>query len=275
MSSLAVHQPPAPGPAPTSVPFPASAMVPASSMAPADSSALNGSESGAKHGAEHPTGPNHVTGANGVNSETPLANAVTTATEGADLPPSQIVSDLPGIHSPTAAAPPPPAPGKFSSPSINGLSMRTLGSNGSTPRHSPLPALPSPAFNLPPPPKNRTNNSRWTDQPSYSHPYPPAIAQTPLSTPVKIPIVDAAPGIGTPSPAPTATSGFPSPGKESLHQNSKFKDDRTRITYSIRQALPDAARRSVRDNWEKCLLGSDFHQAFVVSPILSAPPSSR
>lgn len=50
-----------------------------------------------------------------------------------------------------------------------------------------------------------------------------------------------------------------------MQKNPKFLDDRTRITYGIQQSIPDAVRRSVRENWEKCLLGSDFHQAFIVS----------
>jgi hypothetical protein len=46
---------------------------------------------------------------------------------------------------------------------------------------------------------------------------------------------------------------------------TKFHDDCTRMTFSIQQSVPEAVRRMVRDNWEKCLLGSDFHQAFIVS----------
>lgn len=50
-----------------------------------------------------------------------------------------------------------------------------------------------------------------------------------------------------------------------MQANPKLNEDRTRITYGIQQSIPEAVRRSVRDNWEKCLLGSDFHQAFIVS----------
>lgn len=127
----------------------------------------------------------------------------------------------------------------------------------------------------PPPPQGGHNNGRWTTSVKDTKPAAPKEAKAPsrFSSPVpapsrlpaQIPVVDAAPGTGSPAPAQTAASGFPSPGKEPMHRNSKFIDDRTRITYGIRQALPDAARRAVRDNWEKCLLGSDFHQAFVVS----------
>lgn len=80
------------------------------------------------------------------------------------------------------------------------------------------------------------------------------------------------PDTGAPAPLPASTSGFPSPNREKIHQLPKFKDDRTRITFGIQQALPEAVRRSVRDNWEKCLVGSDFHQAFVVRSRFPPPP---
>lgn len=60
-------------------------------------------------------------------------------------------------------------------------------------------------------------------------------------------------------------SGFPSPGQDHMQNLPQLLDDRTRITHGFRHSMPEAVRRSVRDNWEKCLLGSDFHQAFIVS----------
>lgn len=75
----------------------------------------------------------------------------------------------------------------------------------------------------------------------------------------------AGPGGGTASQPLRSSTGFPSPGRDKAHMNPKFIDDRTRITFGIQQSLPEAVRRSVRDNWEKCLLGSDFHQAFVLN----------
>lgn len=64
---------------------------------------------------------------------------------------------------------------------------------------------------------------------------------------------------------PLPAVGFPSPGRDRIHEDPKFLDDKTRITYGIQQAIPEAVRRSVRDNWEKCLIGSEFHQAFVLN----------
>lgn len=63
----------------------------------------------------------------------------------------------------------------------------------------------------------------------------------------------------------SSNSGFPSPAKDYSSSFPKFSDDLSRIALAIKQSIPEAARQAVRDNWEKCLLGSEFHQAFVVS----------
>jgi hypothetical protein len=62
-----------------------------------------------------------------------------------------------------------------------------------------------------------------------------------------------------------ASSGFPSPTKDYPSTFPKFSDDLSRNSLAIKQSVPEAVRQAVRDNWEKCLLGSEFHQAFVVS----------
>jgi hypothetical protein len=66
-------------------------------------------------------------------------------------------------------------------------------------------------------------------------------------------------------PVHSATPGFPSPTKNYPAAFPKFSDDLSRNTLAIKQSVPEAVRQAVRDNWEKCLLGSEFHQAFVVS----------
>ncbi|KXX83394.1 hypothetical protein MMYC01_200169 [Madurella mycetomatis] len=60
-------------------------------------------------------------------------------------------------------------------------------------------------------------------------------------------------------------TGFPSPTQDYKRINPKFTDDCTRMTFAIQQSLPEAVRRIVRDHWEKCLLGSEFHQAFILN----------
>ncbi|KAK3953413.1 hypothetical protein QBC32DRAFT_369414 [Pseudoneurospora amorphoporcata] len=84
----------------------------------------------------------------------------------------------------------------------------------------------------------------------------PIIMDPPRSRPVSQP----------PPPAePIPSSGFPSPVTTHAHLNKKFADDCTRLTYAIQQSTPDAVRRVFRDNWEKCILGTEFHQAFILN----------
>lgn len=59
-------------------------------------------------------------------------------------------------------------------------------------------------------------------------------------------------------------TSFASPGREH-HRDTKFGEDFSRLTHGVHQSVPAAVRRVVRDNWEKALLGTEFHQAFIVS----------
>lgn len=63
----------------------------------------------------------------------------------------------------------------------------------------------------------------------------------------------------------SASSGFPSPIREHQPVKPKFHEDQSRLTHAVQQAVPEAVRRVVRDNWEKALLGTDFHSAFVLN----------
>jgi hypothetical protein len=69
-------------------------------------------------------------------------------------------------------------------------------------------------------------------------------------------------------PGGTRPSGFPSPTPDYARINPKFNDDCQRMVFAVQQSLPESVRRVIRDNWEKCLLGSEFHQAFIVSQLL-------
>ncbi|KAL1866758.1 hypothetical protein VTK73DRAFT_4550 [Phialemonium thermophilum] len=71
----------------------------------------------------------------------------------------------------------------------------------------------------------------------------------------KIPMT-ASPGLGT--------HGFASPTRDYDAADPKFVDDLARITHAIQQSIPEAVRRAVRDNWAKALLGTEFHQNFVL-----------
>ncbi|KUI69074.1 hypothetical protein VM1G_04698 [Cytospora mali] len=125
---------------------------------------------------------------------------------------------------------------------------------------------PPSAAKQPSTPSMASSLGQWRVQPppapfQPAKPSTPANAKFPMS---KVPIVDP-PAPGTGRQAAAVHPGFPSPGREHLQASPKFNDDRTRITYGIQQSIPEAVRRSVRDNWEKCLLGSEFHQAFILN----------
>ncbi|TLS24993.1 hypothetical protein PpBr36_07318 [Pyricularia pennisetigena] len=128
----------------------------------------------------------------------------------------------------------PPPPRVVSSQPSSGAFHRSPVSTEPMPSmYSPAQPQPSPSTGLPGRPRNR---------PSIMDP----------------------PGNTISSPARRG-SGYPSPTIDHETINPKFVDDVARITYAIQQSLGDAVRRAIRDNWEKCLLGTDFHQAFVLN----------
>ncbi|KAI8960120.1 hypothetical protein F5Y11DRAFT_330838 [Daldinia sp. FL1419] len=105
-------------------------------------------------------------------------------------------------------------------------------------------------------------------------PHPHSIQrQSPVSSSHKIAIVDppraysrsisnSQPSVATPS------QGFPSPRREHHRENPKFTDDFSRLTHAMQQSVSAAVRRVIRDNWEKCLLGSEFHLAFILNAVI-------
>ncbi|KAK5657773.1 hypothetical protein OQA88_2846 [Cercophora sp. LCS_1] len=106
-------------------------------------------------------------------------------------------------------------------------------------------------------------------------PPPPVVPRTVQPIPVQHshtlshkPIIMDPPGRRVSQPQQASSprsSGFPSPTQDHARINNKFVDDCTRLTYAVQQSLAESVRRVVRDNWEKCLLGSEFHQAFVLN----------
>lgn len=232
-----------------------------------------------------------------INSPAPISNtgsasatassSPTVDADASDLPPL-IVSDIappttavslpprpagPSITAPTSVASP---ASTTASPSVHGLGPSRPGrsSMSNTPHQSPaLPSPPvplraSPAASRPPPAATNTTNTTTRGTKYQNN---PVWRAEPLRENKKPKI----PPVPIPSPAQPAQSlaaarmvSFPSPGREHIHADQKFLDDKTRITFGIQQAIPEAVRRSIRDNWEKCLLGSDFHQAFIVGLVL-------
>ncbi|KAK3306854.1 uncharacterized protein B0T15DRAFT_155602 [Chaetomium strumarium] len=126
----------------------------------------------------------------------------------------------------------------------------------------PQPQQAAPASVTSPPPPHQTQVSTY-----HSHPQPQPVLRSQAlhrTTLLKPAIMDP-PAMRKQSQSQVAVMGFPSPTQDHANINPKFVDDCTRMNFAIQQSLPEAVRRIVRDHWEKCLLGSDFHQAFVVS----------
>ncbi|KAF2967102.1 hypothetical protein GQX73_g6502 [Xylaria multiplex] len=47
-----------------------------------------------------------------------------------------------------------------------------------------------------------------------------------------------------------------------------FKRDLSILADAVQQSCPEAVRRIVRDKWEKCITGSEFHHAFLMNAII-------
>lgn len=115
-------------------------------------------------------------------------------------------------------------------------------------------------------------------QPSAPTPPPPAPKQTPVPVPVPgQPAVNGSsatagepPKISSDVPKPVPESASPAlsngqtPSSEEIAKSQKFSEDYTKLCTLIAECDEDAVRRAVRDNFEKCLLGSHYHMAFIV-----------
>lgn len=67
-----------------------------------------------------------------------------------------------------------------------------------------------------------------------------------------------------PESASPALSNGQTPSSEEIAKSQKFSEDYTKLCTLIAECDEDAVRRAVRDNFEKCLLGSHYHMAFIV-----------
>uniref|UniRef100_L2FDQ0 Uncharacterized protein n=1 Tax=Colletotrichum fructicola (strain Nara gc5) TaxID=1213859 RepID=L2FDQ0_COLFN len=116
-------------------------------------------------------------------------------------------------------------------------------------------------------------------QPSAPTPPPPAPKQTPVPVPVPgQPAVNGTPvaageppKISSDVPKPVPASASPAlsngqtPSSEEIAKSQKFSEDYTKLCTLIAECDEDAVRRAVRDNFEKCLLGSHYHMAFIMN----------
>lgn len=73
---------------------------------------------------------------------------------------------------------------------------------------------------------------------------------------------------GTSRRASGNSHAFASPTRDHSRDNPKFAEDVSRLTYAIQQSVPEAVRRATRDHWEKTLLGTEFHQAFIMNAVI-------
>ncbi|KAI1127937.1 hypothetical protein F5Y10DRAFT_186653 [Nemania abortiva] len=65
-----------------------------------------------------------------------------------------------------------------------------------------------------------------------------------------------------------APKRFPSPEFDHDARIPKFDRDLSLLADEVQRACPEAVRRIVRDKWEKCIMGSEFHHAFLMNAII-------
>lgn len=152
---------------------------------------------------------------------------------------------------PAGVAPRPPPPMASQAPGIK-MNGPPGAHHGVYPHAGPRGAMPSP----PVPP-------RALSQPASSH------ASPTLSS------VPAPPGSHQPSPVAGATHRSPpmasgrlvTPDQGDAHATMDLQgtDDYSQLSRRIKETNPQVVRQVLRDNWQSCFLGSDFHNAFIVS----------
>ncbi|WQF77486.1 hypothetical protein CDEST_02500 [Colletotrichum destructivum] len=94
----------------------------------------------------------------------------------------------------------------------------------------------------------------------------------PKQTPVPVPVPGfrhTAPPLVT-SDVPQATTRTPPPplptnGQDQDQDTKLFTDDYAKLCAAIKDCDTEALQRAVRDNYEKCLVGSEYHSAFLMN----------
>ncbi|RYP54319.1 hypothetical protein DL768_000893 [Monosporascus sp. mg162] len=171
-----------------------------------------------------------------------------------------------GANNP-AAAPPAAATNGNETPTATGSStpvsrtpsLRQVHTEKTQPmRPSPSSTMPAHAPATPPP---------GSQQHQFQRPQMQRYSST-SSSHGKVPIVEPPGPYSRQSSQYNSPKGFPSPNQEYLKDNPKFIDDKARLTYAIQQSIPEAVRRVIRDNWEKAILGSEFHHAFLLNAVI-------
>ncbi|KAI1300291.1 hypothetical protein F5Y03DRAFT_231076 [Xylaria venustula] len=107
-------------------------------------------------------------------------------------------------------------------------------------------------------PLSRPPSALPSPSPAQTHPSPlqqtrPQAADPPRRDPQE---VHAAPG------------RVPSPGLDHALRIPHFNRDKSLLADAVQQSCPEAVRRVVRDKWEKCAMGSEFHHAFLLNAVI-------
>lgn len=178
---------------------------------------------------------------------------------------------------------PPPLSAPVPAPALAPAPLPPLGPvhlpSASSPRPTPVPrpvptgtppvAGPYPSHtghHQQPPPPPGFHSHQPPPHAHHGHQQPPPMncGYPPLPPPMqqgKVAIVE--PPRATPRANGTQFNGLHSPGRDH-RANPKFNEDISRLTHAVQQSLPEAVRHVTREHWEKTLLGSDYHQNFVV-----------
>ncbi|KAI1810998.1 hypothetical protein GGS20DRAFT_579435 [Poronia punctata] len=91
---------------------------------------------------------------------------------------------------------------------------------------------------------------------------PISIGSTPSPAPAPAPAA-------SPQPGPNVVvTRLPSPEIDHQARIPRFKRDLSVVADAVQRSCPEAVRRIVRDKWDKCIMGSDFHHAFILNATL-------
>ncbi|KAF3062261.1 hypothetical protein GL218_03272 [Daldinia childiae] len=250
---------PTPGPAPaapavSAAPAATAVAPPASSLSPVQVQTPSPGNQSVNNVTHYPNGlPRSINGLNGdaANSSAPTPSA--RGSSGSTTPVQ------PAAGSPTATA----------TPVLAARAVAAVAASASAPPPGPTSTLPPIAAK---PLKPMVIYTPSQPHP-HSQPRQPLQRQPSAGSSHKFSIVDpprtySRQGSNPQPPNISAAQGFPSPRREHHLENPKFADDLSRLTHAMKQSVPAAVRRVIRDNWEKCLLGSEFHHAFLLNAVI-------
>ncbi|KAI0101594.1 hypothetical protein GGR51DRAFT_529492 [Nemania sp. FL0031] len=186
-------------------------------------------------------------------------------------PPSQLSTTNLSSAQPSGSTP----PVLTQPPSTQPSSMRSP--IWTQPQPLPQPVLTQPSSSMPP-----FSSQPAQTVPAASHNYPRSFqaSQPPHQNYLRPPCAAVPP----PSSAPPSLQAeqsqrqprdvgrvpkrFPSPDFDHDTRIPKFNRDLSLLADAVQQSCPEAVRRVIRDKWEKCIMGSEFHHAFLMNALI-------